>query len=78
MFSRLEATRAQLERELGCDVFMKAYKTVQVLVLSVLRIQTYKTLRVLSVALVYTGLQSRIGTVSTFHINLQNCTRTLA
>ena len=30
MFSRLEATRERLERELGCDVFMKAYKTVQV------------------------------------------------
>ena len=40
MFSRLEATRAQLERELGCDVFMKAYKTVQVLVLSVPHMQT--------------------------------------
>ena len=30
MFSRLEETRARLESELGCDTFLKAYKTVQV------------------------------------------------
>ena len=30
MFSRLEETRASLEVELGCDTFLKAYKTVQV------------------------------------------------
>lgn len=30
MFSRLEASRAKLEEELGCDTFLKAYKTVQV------------------------------------------------
>ena len=30
MFSRLEANRANLEQELGCELFMKAYKTVQV------------------------------------------------
>ncbi len=32
MYSRLEETRAKLETELGCDTFLKAYKTVQVLV----------------------------------------------
>ena len=30
MFSRLEETRARLESELGCETFLKAYKTVQV------------------------------------------------
>ena len=30
MFSHLEETRARLESELGCDTFLKAYKTVQV------------------------------------------------
>ncbi len=30
MFSRLEESRAKLETELGCDTFLKAYKTVQV------------------------------------------------
>ena len=30
MFSRLEETRARLESELGCDTFLRAYKTVQV------------------------------------------------
>ena len=30
MFSRLEETRAKLESELGCETFLKAYKTVQV------------------------------------------------
>ena len=30
MFSRLEESRMKLEEELGCDTFMKAYKTVQV------------------------------------------------
>lgn len=29
MFCRLEESRLQLERELGCEKFMKAYKTVQ-------------------------------------------------
>lgn len=29
-FSRLEEKREQLEQELGCEVFLKAYKTVQV------------------------------------------------
>lgn len=36
MFSRLEATRAKLETELGCDKFLQAYKTVQVSCLAVL------------------------------------------
>ena len=30
MFSRLEESRVRLEKELGCDVFLNAYKTVQV------------------------------------------------
>ena len=30
MFSRIEETREMLERELGCDTFVQAYKTVQV------------------------------------------------
>ena len=30
MFSRIEETREMLERELGCDTFLQAYKTVQV------------------------------------------------
>ena len=30
MFSRIEETREMLERELGCDTFVEAYKTVQV------------------------------------------------
>lgn len=32
MFSRLEASRAKLEQELGCGSFLKAYKAVQVMV----------------------------------------------
>lgn len=30
LFSRLEESRAELEGELGCDRFLKVYKTVQV------------------------------------------------
>ena len=30
VYGRLEETRLQLEEELGCDDFLKAYKTVQV------------------------------------------------
>ena len=30
MYSKLEETRAKLEEELGCDVFRKAYKAIQV------------------------------------------------
>jgi len=30
MFSCLEATRAKLEQELGCESFLKAYRAVQV------------------------------------------------
>jgi len=30
MFSRLEELRAKLENELGCDKFLKAYRTVKV------------------------------------------------
>ena len=30
MFSRLEENRVKLEQQLGCDTFLKAYKTVQV------------------------------------------------
>ena len=30
MFSRLEESREKLEQELGCDIFLNAYKTVQV------------------------------------------------
>ncbi|KAI0242394.1 hypothetical protein LSAT2_013666 [Lamellibrachia satsuma] len=29
MFSRLEESRVKLEQELGCEVFLNAYKTVQ-------------------------------------------------
>ena len=30
LFSRLEESRAELESALGCDKFLKVYKTVQV------------------------------------------------
>lgn len=30
LFSRLEESRAELEGQLGCDKFLKVYKTVQV------------------------------------------------
>ena len=31
LFSRLEESRAELENEMGCDKFLKVYKTVQVM-----------------------------------------------
>ena len=34
MFSRLEASRVKLEEELGFEVFSKAYKSVQVSIVS--------------------------------------------
>lgn len=30
VYSRLEESRLQLEKELGCDTFLKAYKSIQV------------------------------------------------
>ena len=34
MFSELEEKRASLEEQLGCEVFLKAYKAVQVRVMA--------------------------------------------
>ena len=34
LFSRLEESQAELENEMGCDKFIKVYKTVQVMLLN--------------------------------------------